>query len=85
MGSRSFDGTQSSLALEFVLAMFAQPPAEFLGVVLAGWHHGARGQDSQFVLQQVEECDRVVKAVHEQLVVLVVELQVLQTADFTAG
>ena len=64
------DGTQSSPAPEFVPATFGQPPAEFLGVVLAAWHDGARGQDSQFVLQQVEERDGVVKAVHEQHVVL---------------
>ena len=60
------DGTQGSPAPEFIPATFGQPPAEFLGVVLAAWHDGARGQDSQFVLQQVEERDGVVKAVHEQ-------------------
>ena len=76
------DGTQTFLALEFVTAMFGQPLAEFLGVVLAAWHDGARGQDSQFVLQQVEVCDRVVKAVHEQHVVLIGELRVLHK---TAG
>ena len=49
---------------------FGQPPAEFLRVVLAAWHGGASGQASgQFVLQQVEELDGVVKAVHEQHVV----------------
>ena len=68
------DGTQSSPAPEFVPATFGQPPAEFLGVVLTAWHDGARGQDSQFVLQQVKECDGVVKAVHEQHVVLVGDL-----------
>ena len=65
------NGTQSSLALEFVPATFGQPPAEFLGVVLAAWHDSARDQDSQFVLEQVEERHGVVKAVHEQHVVLV--------------
>ena len=60
------DDTQSSLAPEFVPATFSQPSAEFFGVVLAAWHDGARSQDSQFVLQQVEERDGVVKAVHEQ-------------------
>ena len=80
------DGTQSSPAPEFVPATLGQPPAEFLGVVLAAWHDGARGQDSQFVLQQVEEHDGVVKAVHEQHVVLVGDLRVLhKTADNTAG
>ena len=63
------DGAQSSPAQEFVPATFGQPPAEFLGVVLAVWQDGARGQDSQLILQQVEERDRVVKAVHEQHVV----------------
>ena len=47
------DGTQSSPAPEFIPATFGQPPAEFLGVVLAAWHDGACGQDSQLVLQQV--------------------------------
>ena len=76
------DGTQSSLAPEFVPAMFGQPPAEFLGVVLAAWHDGTRGQDSQLLLQQVEERDGVVKAVHEQHVVLVGDLRVLhETAE----
>ena len=51
------DGTQSSPAPEFVPATFGQPPAEFLGVVLAAWHDGARGQDSQLFLQHVEERD----------------------------
>ena len=60
------DGTQSSPALEFVPATFGQPPAEFFGVVLAACHDGARGQDSQLVLQHVEERDGVVKAVHER-------------------
>ena len=80
------DGTQSSPAPEFVPAMFGQPPAEFLGVVLAAWHDGARGQDSQLVLQQVEERDGVVKAVHEQHVVLVGDRRVLhKPAENTAG
>ena len=80
------DGTQSSLAPEFVPATFGQPPAEFLGVVLAAWHDGAHGQDSQLVLQHVEERDGVVKAVHEQHVILVGDLRVLhKTADNTAG
>ena len=80
------DGTQSSPASEFVPATFGQPPAEFLGVVLAAWHDGARGQDSQFVLQQLEECNGVVKVVHEQHVVLVGDLRVFhETADNTAG
>ena len=51
------DGTQSSPAPEFVPATFGQPPAEFLGVVLAAWHDGARGRDSQLFLQHVEERD----------------------------
>ena len=71
------DGTQTFPAPEFVAAMFGQPLADFLGVVLAAWHVGACGQDSQFVLQQVEERDRVVKAVHEQHVVLIGKLRVL--------
>ena len=62
-----------SPAPEFIPA-FRQPPVEFLGVVLVAWHDGAHGQDSQFILQQVEEHNRVVKAVHEQHVVLVGEL-----------
>ena len=80
------DGTQSSPAPEFLPAMFGQPPAKFLGVVLATWHDGARSQDSQLVLQQVEKCDGIVKVVHEQHVVLVGDLRVLhETADNTAG
>ena len=80
------DGTQSSPAPEFVPATFSQPPAEALGVVLAAWHDGARGQDSQLVLQQVEKRDGVVKAVHEQHVVLVGGLRVLlEMADNTAS
>ena len=71
------DGTQTSPARQFLPAPFCQPPAELLGVVLASWHDGARGQDSQFVLQQVEERDGIVKAVHEQHVVLVGDLRVL--------
>ena len=56
-------------------------------VVLAAWNDGARGQDSQFVLQQVKERDGIAKAVHEQHVVLVVgDLRVPhETADNTAG
>ena len=42
------NGTQASPAPEFILATFGQLPAEFLGVVLAVWHDGARGQ---FVLK----------------------------------
>ena len=62
----------------------SQPTAEFLGVVLAAWHDGARSQVSQFVLQQVEERDGVVKAVHEQHVVLVGDLRGLhETVDNT--
>ena len=80
------DGAQSSPATEFVPATVSQPPAEFLGVALAAWHDSAHGQDSQLVLQQVEEHDRVVKAVQEQHVVLVGNLRVLhKTADNTAG
>ena len=80
------DGTQSSPASEFIPATFGQPPAEFLGVVLAAWHDGARGQNSQFVLQQLEEHDGVVKAVLEQHVVLVGDMRVLhETVDNTAG
>ena len=61
-------------------------PAKFLGVVLAAWHDSARGQDSQFVLQHVEERDGVVKMVHEQHVVHVGDLRVLhETPDDTAG
>ena len=41
-------------APEFVLALFVQPLARFLGVVLAAWHDGAHSQDSKFILQQVE-------------------------------
>ena len=79
------DGTQTSPAQELVLATFGQHPAKFLGVVLVAWHDGASGQDSQFVLQQVEERDGVVKAVYEQYVVLVCDLRVLhETADNNA-
>ena len=46
------DGTKST---GIGPATFGQPPAEFLGVVLAAWLDGAHGQDSQFVLQQVGE------------------------------
>ena len=52
------NGTQTSLATEFVPATFGQPLTEFLGAVLAAWHDGAQGQDSQFVLQQVEEREK---------------------------
>ena len=55
-------------------ASFGQLPAEFLGVVVAAWHDGAHGQDSQLVLQQVEERDRVVKVGHEQHAVLIGDL-----------
>ena len=80
------DGTQTSPAPEFVPATFGQPLAEFLGVVLSAWHDGTRGQDSHFVLQQVEERDKVVKVVHEQHMVLVGDLRVLhETVDNTAG
>ena len=51
------DGTQTSLAPEFVRVTFCQPPAKFLGVMLAAWHDCAHDQDSQFVLQQEEERD----------------------------
>ena len=61
-------------APELVPATLGQPPAKFLGVVLAAWHDGARGQDSQLVLQQVKERNGVVKGVHEQHVVLVGDL-----------
>ena len=45
-----------------------------------------RGRDSQLVLQHVEERNGVVKAVHEQHVVLVGDLRVLhETADNTAS
>ena len=64
------DGTQTSPAPEFIPATFSQSLAEFLGVVLVAWHEGARSQDSKFVLQHLEEHDRVVRAVHEQHVVL---------------
>ena len=80
------NGTETSPALEFVQAMFGQPLAEFLVVVLAAWHDGACCQDSQFIFQQVEELDGVVKMVHEKCVVLVGNLRVLyETADNTAG
>ena len=60
--------------------------AEFLQVVLAAWHDGACCQDSQFLLQQVEERIGVVKTFHEQHVVLVGDLRVLhETTDNTAG
>ena len=78
------DGTQTSPAPKFVPAMFSQPLAEFLGVVLVAWHDSARCQDSQFVLHQVEERDGVTKMVHGQHVVLVGDLRVLnETADNT--
>ena len=70
------NGTQTSPPPEFVPATFGQPLAEFLLEVLAAWHDGARGQDSQFVLQHVEEREGVVKGVHEQHVVLVGDLRV---------
>ena len=80
------DGPQTSPAPELVPVMFGQHFPEFFGVVLVAWHEGTRGQDSQFVLQQVEECDRVVKMVHEQHVVLVGVLRDLhETADNTAS
>ena len=80
------DGTQTSPAPELVPATFGQPLAEFLGVVLAAWYDGTRGQDSHFVLQQVEERDKVVKVVHEQHMVLVGDLRVLhEMVDNTAG
>ena len=72
--------------MEFLPATLGQFLANFLGVVLAAWHDGACGHHSQFVLQQVEQHDRVVKTVHEQHVVLVGDLRVLhKTADNTAG
>ena len=80
------DGTQTSLAPEFILATFGQPLAEFNWLVLAAWHDSAHCQESQFILQQVEERDGVVKMVHEQHVVLVGDLQVLlKTADPRRG
>ena len=73
-------------APEFLPATFGQPVAEFLGVVLAAWHDGAGGQDSQFTLEQVEECDGAVKTVHEQHMVLVDDLLVLhEMVDNTAS
>ena len=75
------DVTHTSQAPEFIPATFGQPLAEFLEVVLLAWHDGTRCQDSQFLLQQVEECDEVVKMVHEQHVILVDDLRVLHTAD----
>ena len=54
-------------------------------MVFSALHDGARSQDFQFVLQQEEERDRVVKTIHEQHVVLVGNLGVLhETADNTA-
>ena len=53
-------------------AMLDQTPAEFLGVVFLTWHDRGHCQDSQFILQQVEKCKRVVKTVHEHHVVLLV-------------
>ena len=52
------DGTQTFPATDFVPATFGQPPAEFLGVMLAAWHDGARGQDSQFALTGDPEASR---------------------------
>ena len=81
-----YEGTQTSPAPEFVPATFVQPPAEFLGLVLAAWHEGARCHDSQFVLHQVEEPDGVVKVAREQNLVLVGDQRVLhETEDNTAG
>ena len=55
-------------------------------ITLGSWHDVACGQDCQFVLQHVEECDRVVETVHEQHVILVGDLCVLhKTEDDTAG
>ena len=80
------NGTQTSPAPEFVLATLGQPLTEFLVVVLAAWHDCAHGQDSQFVLQHVEQRGGVVETVHEQHVVLVGNLRVFhQTADDTAS
>ena len=78
--------TVRAITKELVQAMFDQPLAESNGVVLAARHDGPRCQDSQNVLQQVEECSGVVKAVHEQHVVLVGDLRVLhETAENTVG
>ena len=63
------DGTQTYPAPEFVPSKFSQPLAKFLQLVLAYWHDGAGCQDSQFILQQVEE--HVVKTIDEKHVVLV--------------
>ena len=54
-------------------------------MVFSALHDGARCQDSQFVLQQEEERERVVKTIHEQHLVLVGDLGVLdEKVDNTA-
>ena len=61
VGLAVLPGHSTQTSPEFVPSMFSQPFAESLGVVLVAWDDGARFQDSQFVLQQVEECDGVAK------------------------
>ena len=74
-------GLQSS---ESMAHRSPQHSNSFLGVVLAAWHDGACCQNSQFIFQQVEERDRVIKTIHEQHVVLVGDLRVLcKTANNT--
>ena len=53
---------------------FGQPLAKFLGAVLVALHDGDCCQNSQFVLQHVEERNRFVNMIHEQHVVLVGDL-----------
>ena len=47
------DGTETSLACEFIAAMFGQPLAKFLDVALVSRHDSAHCRNSQLVLQQV--------------------------------
>ena len=46
-------------------------------MVYSAFHDDAHSQDFQFVLQQEEERERVVKTIHEQRVVLVGDMGVL--------
>ena len=48
-----------------------------VSLLLAAWLDGVRCSNSWFILQQVEECDRVVNTVYEQHVILVGNLQVI--------
>ena len=55
------DGIQISPATVFVSTTLGQLLAKPFEVVLEAWHDRALCQNSQFILQQVKEGDRVVK------------------------